>query len=106
MTKIPFDKRMAWLEAQFQNYSFSDDSYIPEYETAQKIRAIAADKKKLSVDDVKEMVIAFNETNEVPHKNGTGWRDLRLHIGTLVRNQKMTYKISPEGNIEIQEPEE
>jgi hypothetical protein len=93
---------MNWLEAQFQNYSFSDDSYLPEYEAAKKINAIVKDAK-LTSDNVKDIVGIFNETNEVPHNNGTGWRDLRLHIGTLVRKHKMSYQISSEGNLEIQE---
>ena len=104
MTKIPFDKRMNWLEAQFQNYSFSDDSYLPEYEAAKAINAVVKDAK-LTTDNVKDIVNIFNETNKVPHNNGTGWRDLRLHLGALIRKHKMTYIISSEGNLEIQEQE-
>lgn len=99
---------MDWLEAQFQNYSFSNDSYKPEYEAAKKINAVVKDVK-LTPDNVKEIVNIFNETNLVPHNNGTGWKDLRLHLGTLIRKHKMTYQISAEGNLEIQEdvkPEE
>ena len=105
MTKIPFDKRMAWLVAQFQNYAFSDASYKPEYEAAKQISEIVSGKKKLSKEDIEGVVTAFNATNDVPHNGGTGWKDLRLHVGTLIRNQKMAYKLTSEGNIEIQEPE-
>jgi len=93
---------MDWLEAQFQNYSFSNDSYKPEYEAAKNINAIVKDTK-LTAEHVKEIVEIFNKTNEVPHKNGTGWKDLRLHVGTLIRKHKMTYKITSEGNLEIEE---
>jgi len=95
---------MNWLEAQFQNSAFTDDSVKPEYEAAKAINAIVTDKK-LTPTDVKDIVVIFNDTNKEPHKNGLGWKDLRLHIGTLIRKHKMTYKITPEGNLDIQEDE-
>lgn len=104
MTKIPFDKRLAYYVAQFAYTAQKDDNVLPEYYTVKAISDILKDKK-LSTKLVLEAVDIFNKTNDAPHKGGVAWRDFRVHIGALIRKQGMTYTITSEGNLVISEEE-
>ena len=75
---------------------------MPEYEAVVQINDIL-NATELTRIDLQRIVHIFNETNAVPHYDGSGWFDLRLHIFGLLRDAHLKYEPSSKGDIVLEE---
>ena len=99
-SKRPYEVRMKSLENYFKSHIKDDEAFIPEYEAAKKINAIAL-KEQLQEEGLVEIVRIFNEANLKPHYSGSGWFDFRLHLTTLIGKNGFDHRDLPNNNIEL-----
>lgn len=100
---LSFEARMKHLENYFQRQVASNEAFIPEYEAAREINKIAL-KEDISESEIREIIGIFNDYNQKPHYNGSGWLDLRTHLEFLLIKKNMAYQRFANNNLALTEP--
>ncbi len=75
---------MKKIEDYFQQSSFDNILFQPEFLCAQRIRAKIENIEFLTISDAEDILKIYNETNAGQHYDGSGWFDYQLHLRLLI----------------------